>query len=121
MNSTDEGTEMKEMTVELLRKHLMDARDQDDYEVQQDIRFPLSPRITCADGFSLSVQASHGAYCRPRTNIADWYEVEVGYPSEAPTAFISYAEDQDKPTDTVYGYVPIELVVAEINRHGGIA
>lgn len=112
---------MEEMTVEMLRKHLMDARDQDDYEVRQDIRFPLAPRITCADSFSLSVQASHGAYCRPRTNIADWYEVEVGYPSEAPTEFISYAENPDTPTDTVYGYVPIELVVAEINKHGGIA
>jgi hypothetical protein len=112
---------MKEMTVELLRKHLMDARDQDDYEVRQDIRFPLSPRITCADGFSLSVQATHGAYCRPRTNIADWHEVEVGYPSDAPTEFICYAEDPARPKETVYPYVPVELVVAEINKHGGIA
>lgn len=112
---------MKEMTVELLRKYLMDARDQDDYEVRQDISYPLAPRITCADGFSLSVQATHCAYCSPRTNIADWYEVEVGYPSEAPTEFICYAEDPDRPTDTVYGYVPVELVVDEINKHGGIA
>jgi hypothetical protein len=112
---------MKEMTVELLRKHLMDARNQEDYEVQQDILFPRSPRIKCADGFSLSVQATHGAYCRPRTNIADWYEVEVGYPNEAPTEFICYAEDPSTPTETVYPYVPVELVVAEINKHGGIA
>ncbi len=112
---------MKEMTVEMLRKYLMDARDQDDYEVRQDIRWPLAPRITCADGFSLSVQATHGAYCSPRTNIADWYEVEVGFPSEAPTEFASYAEDSERLTDTVYPYTPIELVVAEINKHGGIA
>ena len=112
---------MKEMTVELLRKYLMDARDQEDYMVQADMAMPRAERIVCTDGASLSVQASQGHYCMPRTNLADWHEVEVGYPSEAPTAFISYAEDQDKPTDTVYGYVPIELVVAEINRHGGIA
>lgn len=112
---------MKEMTVEMLRKYLMDARDEEDHAVRADMAFPRAERITCADGASLSVQASQGHYCMPRTNIADWYQVEVGYPSEAPTEFISYAEDPDTPTGTVYGYVPIELVVAEINKHGGIA
>ena len=110
----------EQMTVESLRAYLMAARDEDDLAVQMDHSFPLAPRITCADGFSLSVQASHGAYCSPRRNVAEWYQVEVGFPSEPPEAFLSYAEDPDRPTDTVYGYTPIELVVAEINRHGGI-
>lgn len=107
-------------TVQNLIDHLMSVRDEYDFDTQMDRSFPRAPRIECMDGFSLSVQASHGAYCQPRTNLADWYQVEVGYPSAQPTEFLSYAEDRDKPTSTVYGYVPVELVVAEINLHGGV-
>ena len=32
----------------------------------------------------------------------------------------SYAEDEYKPTDTVYGYVPMEIVEQLIKKHGGI-
>lgn len=110
---------MSEFTLQDLQAHLMAFRDPECYDTAQDMNFPRAKRIECKDGFSLSVQASHGAYCQPRTNLADWYQVEVGYPSEAPTAFIDYAEDSDRPTDTVYGYVPVELVVDEINLHGG--
>lgn len=81
--------------------------------------FPLTPRIVCKDGFSLSVQATHGAYCQPRDNQGPWYEVEVGFPSAAPDLLMSYAEQPEKPTDTVYGYVPIELVEQLIEQHGG--
>ncbi len=112
---------MSKITVKWLQDYLMAARDQSSYEVQHDTAFPRAPRITCSDGFSLSVQASHVAYCAPRCNIADWHEVEVGYPSDTPKAFLYRAEDPERPTDTVYGYVPIELVVEEINSHGGVA
>ncbi len=81
--------------------------------------FPLSKRITCVDGFSLSVQATHGAYCAPRQNIGPWWEVEVGYPSAPPELIAHRAEDPDRPTDTVYGYVDIELVEQLIALHGG--
>ena len=111
---------METYTVKDLISHLMSCRDEHDYDTQNDRNFPRAKRIECADGFSLSVQASHGAYCTPRTNVADWDSVEVGYPSLAPTQFMSYAEDPERPTDTVYGYVPVELVVAEINDHGGV-
>lgn len=81
--------------------------------------FPISKRITCVDGFSLSVQATHGAYCRPRDNIGPWYQVEVGFPSAKPDLIFDYAEDQDNPTQTVYGYVPIGMVQQLIDLHGG--
>ena len=36
------------------------------------------PRVVCASGFSMSVQAHDGAYCKPRANNAARYiEVEV--------------------------------------------
>lgn len=81
--------------------------------------FPLSKRIKCKDGFSLSVQATHGAYCSPRENLGPWYRVEVGYPSAPPELIAHRAEDPDKLTDTVYGYVDIELVEQLIALHGG--
>ena len=82
----------------------------------------LANWITCADGTTLSVQASHTHYCAPRTDTGPYFEVEVGYPSVAPPD--SWREffdgDWDKgPTDSVYGYVPIELVREFIEAHGG--
>ena len=85
-----------------------------------------NPRITCKDGFTMSVQARDGAYCTPREDYPDtpYTNVECGYPSSKPTtkALLEYAEcfgDHDY-TDTVYGYVPVEVVQAELDAHGGI-
>ena len=83
--------------------------------------FPMVPRIKCKDGFSLPVQCSSGSYCKPREDHSDFYwEVEVGYPSAEPENIMSYAEEPYKPTQTVYGYVPIDLVEELIEIHGGI-
>lgn len=82
------------------------------------------PRIECADGFSLSVQGHSGAYCRPRGDFEDRYTmVEIGFPSareELIMPYIDGGEDTD-PTQTVYGYVPVELVEQVITKHGGFA
>lgn len=82
--------------------------------------FPMGRRITCKDGFSLSVQANRGAYCTPRDNDGPWQKVEVGFPSATPELIMEYAEDEDYPTDTVYGHVPVELVEQLVELHGGI-
>lgn len=96
-------------------------------------------RITCADGFSLSVIAGPGVYCTPRPALLDglpdglvsnapkdfpgpYTAVEVGYPSERPEPWgewIQRCEDEERPTDTVYGYVPVDMVRALIESHGG--
>jgi hypothetical protein len=69
----------------------------------------------------LSVQAGKYLYCSPRENQVPWTAVEVGFLSFVPSAvMMEYAEEADKPTETVYGYVPIEIVVDEINAHGGV-
>ena len=104
-----------------LNEYLTSQRDMTSHEVLNNRSFPLAKRITCADGFSLSVQATHAAYCSPRNNTGPWYEVEVGFPSAAPELILSYAEEKDKPTETVYVYVPIELVEQLIELHGGMA
>lgn len=76
--------------------------------------------VTCADGFSMSVQAHDGAYCTPQVTGAEVYkEVEVGFPSAEEPLLMDYAEDRNKPTRTVYGYVPVMVVTNVIAKHGG--
>lgn len=76
--------------------------------------------LTCNDGFRMSVQASETHYCLPRDNEGPHYKFEVGYPSSEEPALMRYAEDPDRPTDTVYGYVPVEIIDEIIAKHGGI-
>ena len=81
----------------------------------------LNKTIVCADGFSMSVQANEGAYCEPRINDATRYEaVEIGFPSSREPLLMEWAESPNKPTETVYGWVPSERVSLVIAKHGGI-
>ena len=79
------------------------------------------PRLCCNDGFSISVQASEFHYCEPRRNgVQDYESVELGFPSVEDELINEYAEDCMNYTETVYGYVPIEIVEKLIKKHGGI-
>ena len=80
----------------------------------------LSPVLNCKDGYSISVQASRIHYCSPRISGADNYEsVELGFPNVEDPLINEYAEDSNY-TNTVYGYVPVEVVNKLIEKHGGI-
>lgn len=79
------------------------------------------PQIECADGLKMSVQASAFHYCAPRESRGPWYLVEVGFPTRPVPQIADYAEEPDRPTDTVYGYVPLEKVAAAIVAAGGFA
>ena len=77
--------------------------------------------VTCADGFSVSIQASKFNYSEPRSDTSHAYEsVELGFPNR-PCMFIKdYAEDPKNLTSTVYGWVPAHIVRKMIAGHGGI-
>lgn len=80
------------------------------------------PRVECSDGFTVSVQASRHHYCDPRTDEGPWTHVEIGFPSVQPEPWAEwepYCESPDRPTDTVYGHVPLEMVEALVALHGG--
>ena len=80
----------------------------------------LNKTILCADGFRMSVQASAGNYCTPRISNAKRYDaVEVGFPSREEPLLMEYA-DETNWTDTVYGYVPVQVVTNIIVKHGGM-
>lgn len=93
--------------------------------------------IVCDDGFTLSIQASAYHYCQPRQNFFEiekesgsnqfeavidysiYTHFEIGFPSEAEPLLIEYADDISDLTETVYGYVPKELIEKVIAKHGG--
>lgn len=76
-------------------------------------------QIVCKSGLKLSVQASSGHYCEPRDDIGPYVAVEVGFPSRMVPEFMEYCEDPDKPTKTVYGWVPTLTVRSVIADNGG--
>lgn len=82
----------------------------------------IRTRIQCNDGFSISIQASTGHYCKPRRTFEGPYtEVELGYPSCSEESILPYKEeDWCEPQDTIYPYVPVEVVDKMIQKHGGI-
>jgi hypothetical protein len=77
-------------------------------------------KIVCADGFSMSVQASDTHYSLPRNDSGPYTSVEVGYPSSEDSILLQYAENPDRPTETIYSWVPIETVQQCIEAHGGM-
>ena len=83
---------------------------------------PYKP-IVCQDGFSMSVQAGPGSYCRPRRSLIGtehYTEVEVGFPSQEESLITQYAEQPDDLTGTVYGWVPSTTVALVCAKHGGV-
>lgn len=80
----------------------------------------VRPRVRCADGYTVSVQAGDMWYSKPRLD-AGWYsKVELGYPKAADEELRDYAENKRDLRKTVYGFVPVKLVDEVLTKHGGI-
>lgn len=77
----------------------------------------ILPKVECADGTTMSVQASRFHYCTPRLDRGPYSQVEVwcieGPNDPKPTEF-------DYSIDEPSAYVDIESVAAFIDKHGGI-
>lgn len=80
---------------------------------------PIKARLKCADGFMMSVQASSYHYCTPRVDAGPHINFEIGFPTEREELLMPYAEEPNRPTETVYGYVPADIVDQVIAKHGG--
>ena len=81
----------------------------------------MNKKVICKDGFTMSVQAGETQYCHPRETGAPRYtEVEIGFPNRPEDLILEYAENGDRPTETVYAYVPAPLVTLVIAKHGGM-
>ena len=119
------------MTVESLCNWLTEKRT----EVAQkneylDLRLLVIPPFICDDGTHISIQASHFHYCDKKQDENDdsvnndtvvdasaYTTFEISMDSkEAKTHALSkiYKESME---DSVIGWIPIDLIVAEINAH----
>lgn len=72
----------------------------------------VAPRVECADGARISVQASETHYSTPRSNTGPYTHVEAWCASTEVTEF-EYSDDEPS------AQVPIEDVVQFIDNHGG--
>lgn len=85
--------------------------------------FSQRPQIVCQDGFAVSVQATECHYTSPRRNFEDarmYDKMELGFPTMKESLILDYAEDPENPTETVYGFVPVEIINEVIAKHGGL-
>ena len=85
--------------------------------------FQMKPKIHCNDGFVMSAQGSSTHYCEPRSVEKDYYSMEIGFPSQDEPILYKYMDGDIEttiPTDTVYGYVPCDIIDELIVKHGGI-
>ena len=85
------------------------------------------PHIVCEDGFTMSVQVGYSLYSEPKKVAKIYSKGEIGYPSDHEPLIEKWAEftpfeDDEEPdyTDTVYPYVPVEVVDKVLKKHGGI-
>jgi len=85
---------------------------------------PQNPTVVCKDGFEISIQASGTHYCTPQSDNGPYTEVECGFPNQKPLSqalldkFTGFADEEY--TESVYSYVPVPVVLAELELHGGI-
>ena len=81
-----------------------------------------TPRLECADGFSISIQASDSTYCTPRVTLDDvsgYSAFELGFPTEL-DELIEPFQECGEGIAGVFPYVPREVVEQLIEKHGGI-
>ena len=90
------------------------------FQIGKKVRLKKNKKIVCADGFAMSVQADEGAYCSPRNDRGPYEEAEIGFPTEKEDLIMPYVEDHSCPTETVYAYVPKNVITMVIAKHGGI-
>jgi len=116
---------------------------------EKDKPYHMRYRAVCRDGFNVSIQTGWASRCSPRYSddaYADWdawerkrlthyYSAELGYPSAPddlikPWAELDYGEhdlleagkflEDESYIETVYNYVPSEIIGLMLACHGGI-
>ena len=83
------------------------------------------PRIIMKDGVSISLQASAFHYCNPRiSELNDYEEFEIGYPSiiiEQLKYYVEFPiEDEEEYLNSIYPFVPKDIIIDILYEHGGI-
>tara|TARA_R110000868_G_scaffold298_5_gene2482 strand:- start:1486 stop:1788 length:303 start_codon:yes stop_codon:yes gene_type:complete len=74
------------------------------------------PATVCADGFTISIQASSYHYCEPRNNEGPYTHVEVGFPNRHENRLAPYGDDNND----IFPFVPAGVIDDIIRAHGGL-
>jgi len=83
-------------------------------------RKPIAAAV-CKDGFIVSIQASEFSYCHPRrTADIDYCSFELGFPNMDVPELAEWKDGDGDDRQSVYGYVPVETIVALLEKHGGL-
>ena len=90
---------------------------------QTPIGFTRRNAILCNDGETASIQASCANYSTPKKCGVDIYDnIEAGFPSVyPPQSWMKYCEDSTDPLNTVYPFMPAQLVWEFVQEHGGLS
>lgn len=87
--------------------------------------YPVAPAMFFKRGGHMSVQASEGHYCSPKSNTGPYTMVEVFVSSprlKVPKSFGKPMKNPDRKDKTrTFTWVPVSAVNEEIKRRGGIA
>ena len=75
--------------------------------------------VVCKDGFTISVQASGRHYCAPKSSVGPWVTVECGFPNWDVPILSAWKEGGESDTESEFWWVPIDIVEALIDSHGG--
>ena len=78
------------------------------------------PPLVCEDGTNLSVQASQVHHSHPRSDFGPYDCAEVATSIRASEWESFNAEPDVSEAPFVYRRVPLEMIAAFINRHGGL-
>ncbi len=70
--------------------------------------------VNLSNGEKLSVQASNGHHCEPRSDLGPYSEVEIKFSGKAPRYLVPYEND------CIHSYVPVQLVTRLIEDCGGV-
>lgn len=119
---------MTQLTVKTNTRHFTAVMDENRQDVDLgngSMHRGNTLRLILADGGSMSVQASEYHYCSPRINLdsyAGYNSFEIGFPNKHYPELDKYQDysPSGDPTDSVYAYVPLEVVEQLINSAGGV-
>jgi hypothetical protein len=80
-------------------------------------------RFVCGNGLSFSLRAGKYLFSKPQSETGPWESVEVAYTSRPVPELFPYEQrpPQRNSRESVYQYVPVEVVDDIIEKNGGIS
>jgi hypothetical protein len=90
--------------------------------IAQSLSYEQVPPLVCRDGLKLSIQASSYHYCEPKNHEGPWISMELGFPSRSVPELRQWRQDlgDDFPDgECVFGWVPVDMLLKTIEKHGG--